>query len=202
MSACCASLRPSLGRATPGKLESARLPALRAVVVLGEARPARLPALCRHSRARRRGRSRAPRRAGAGPAIRRADQHPVHLGHDRLSQGRDAVAPQHPQQRLLHRRGDAAHAARPAVHPGAALSLLRHGAGQSRRGHARRLHGLSRRGVRPAGDAGDRRRGALHRAARRADHVHRAARSSRISPASICRRCAPASWPARRARSK
>ena len=42
------------------------------------------------------------RRGGA--AIRRPDQHPVHLRHDRLAQGRDADAPQHPQQRLLRRR--------------------------------------------------------------------------------------------------
>jgi fatty-acyl-CoA synthase len=34
-----------------------------------------------------------------------ADQHSVHVGHDRLSQGRDAQPPQHPQQRLLRRRG-------------------------------------------------------------------------------------------------
>ena len=30
-------------------------------------------------------------------AIRRPDQHPVHLGHDRGAEGRDADAPQHPQ---------------------------------------------------------------------------------------------------------
>ena len=119
---------------------------------------------------------------GAATAIRRADQHPVHLGHHRLSQRRDAVASQHPQQRLLHRRGDAADAAGPAVHSGAALSLLRHGAGQSRRGHPRRLHGVSRRRFRSARDAGNRRRGTLHRTARRADDVHRAARSSGIRP--------------------
>ena len=35
----------------------------------------------------------------AGAAVRRPDQHPVHLRHDRLPQGRDALAPQHPQQR-------------------------------------------------------------------------------------------------------
>ena len=51
-------------------------------------------------------------RAGTGPAgrargrpvLRRPDQHPVHQRHDRLPEGRDAVAPQHPEQRLLHRR--------------------------------------------------------------------------------------------------
>ena len=43
------------------------------------------------------------------------------LGHDRLPQGRDALAPQHPQQRLLRRRGAAAtRERRPGLHPGAA----------------------------------------------------------------------------------
>ena len=73
-----------------------------------------------------------------------------------------------------------AHRARPAVHPRAALSLLRHGDGQSRLPDARRDHGLSRRGVRSAGDAAGRRRGALHGALRRADHVHRRARPSGV----------------------
>ena len=47
------------------------------------------------------------RRAGRAPAragVRRRDQHPVHLRHDRLPEGRDALAPLDPQQRLLHRR--------------------------------------------------------------------------------------------------
>ena len=156
----------------------------------------------RDSFPRRRRGSQAHRRACADPAIRRADQYPVHLGHHRLPQGRDAVASQHPQQRLFHRRGDAADAGRPALHPGAALSLLRHGVGQSRRGDPRRLHGVSRRGFRSAGDAGNGRRGTLHRAARRADHVHRRSSIIRNSTASISPRCAPASWPARRARSR
>ena len=44
---------------------------------------------------------------GVAP-VRRPDQHPVHVGHHRLPEGRDAVAPQHPQQRLLRRREAAA----------------------------------------------------------------------------------------------
>ena len=47
---------------------------------------------------------------GPEAAVRRCDQHPVHLGHDRPSQGRDAQPPQHPEQRLLRRRGAEAHA--------------------------------------------------------------------------------------------
>ena len=39
----------------------------------------------------------------ASLSVRRPDQHPVHLGHHRLPQGRHAHAPQHPQQRLLRR---------------------------------------------------------------------------------------------------
>ena len=48
------------------------------------------------------GRQLAEREAHA--ELRRPDQHPVHLGHDRVPQGRHAVAPQHPQQRLLRRQ--------------------------------------------------------------------------------------------------
>ena len=54
-----------------------------------------------------------PRRRGGAadehPGARRPDQHPVHLRHDRLPQGRDAVAPQHPQQRLLRHGDDQLH---------------------------------------------------------------------------------------------
>ena len=63
-----------------------------------------------HAELRRRGdggrqcRAGEARRARAEAAVRRCDQHPVHLGHDRLPQGRDAQPPQHPEQRLLRRR--------------------------------------------------------------------------------------------------
>ena len=45
----------------------------------------------------------ARRRADGDASAGRRDQHPVHVGHHRLPEGRDAVAPQHPQQRLLRR---------------------------------------------------------------------------------------------------
>ena len=70
------------------------------------------PRACRLHRHRRLGRAARRRRGGAGRRRRRADgdasarrrdQHPVHVGHHRLPEGRDAVAPQHPQQRLLRR---------------------------------------------------------------------------------------------------
>ncbi len=73
----------------------------------------------------------------------RRDQHPVHQRHHRLAQGRDAVASQHPQQWLFRRRGDGPWRGRPALHSGAALSLLRHGDGQSCLRHSRRDDGLS-----------------------------------------------------------
>ena len=58
-----------------------------------------------------RGRTGPPR---GGAAVRRSDQHPVHLRHDRLSQGGHAHPSQHPQQRLLRRRGPRASRSRTA----------------------------------------------------------------------------------------
>ncbi len=49
-----------------------------------------------------RGPAAGPRRA---PRLRPAHQHPVHEWYDRLPEGRHAHAPQHPEQRLLRRRG-------------------------------------------------------------------------------------------------
>ena len=67
---------------------------------------------------------------------RGSDQHPVHERDDRLSQGRDAQPSQHPQQRLLHRRGLPLHRARSSLHPGAVLPLFRDGAREPRVHHA------------------------------------------------------------------
>ena len=50
-------------------------------------------------------------------AARRSDQHPVHVRHDRVPEGRHAHPSQHPQQRLLRDPPAAVHAGRPAVHP-------------------------------------------------------------------------------------
>ena len=93
--------------------------------------------------------------AGAGePSTRRPDQHPVHVGHHRLPQGRDAHPPQHPQQRLLRRRGVPLHRGRPGLHPGAVLPLLRHGHGQPRRPPPTApAMVIPAPGVRPGGDA-------------------------------------------------
>ena len=65
---------------------------------------------------------------GAGPRPRRRHQHPVHVRHDGLPQGRAADAQQHPEQRLL--RGLEllqSQARRPHLRAGALLPLLRHG---------------------------------------------------------------------------
>ena len=153
--------------------------------------------------ARRPGRARAPRR-GSSAALEPddADQHPVHLRHHRRAEGRDADPPQHRQQRQFRHRGDAARARRPAVHPGAALPLLRHGDGHAGLRHQGRDDGVPGRGLRPRRDADGGGGRALHRALRRADHVRRHARPSATSRASTSARCAPASWPARPARSR
>ncbi len=125
--------------------------------------------------------ARRPRRDRVARArLRRADQHPVHERHHRLAQGRDALAPQHPQQRLLRGRVLQLHRAGPRLHPGALLPLLRHGHGQPRGRHPRRLHGHPGAGLRAEGDARGGRRGALHEPLRRADDVHRRARAPRL----------------------
>ena len=95
------------------------------------------------------------------------------------------------------------HRARPGLHPGAALSLLRHGAGQPRLHHARRVRWcIPAEAFDPQATLEAVEAGALHRAVRRADDVHRRARPSASSPSSTWARCAPGSWPARRARSR
>ena len=79
-----------------------------------------------------------------------------------------------------------------AVHPGAALSLLRQVDRRAGLHHPRRRHGVSRRGLRSARGAADGRGGALHVALRRADHVHRRNGPSGFRRASTSPRCAPA----------
>ena len=167
------------------------------------ARTPRLLAFRRRARHGRRPPARRACRARRQAAVRRPDQHPVHQRHHRLPKGRDAHPPQHPQQRLLHRRGacgspteDRVCIPVPLYHCFGMvlgnLACITHGAAMVYPGG----------GLRPAGDARSRRGGALHRALRRADHVHRRARPSASSRASTSRRCAPASWPARPARSR
>ena len=147
----------------------------------------------------RRGRGRP---AGGGAHVRRPDQHPVHERNDRLPEGSDAQPSQHPEQRLLRRRGMRIHRSRPRVHPGAALPLLRHGPRQPRVHEPRRGDGAACARLRTPRHAGSRRRGSVHELVRRAHDVHRRARARRLRRRSICPRCEPGSWPARRARSR
>ena len=74
------------------------------------AQPARQLRIRRRDGARRRRRAGAAGRARRHRAVRRSRQHPVHLRHHRRPEGRDADAPQPPQQRLLLRRDHALHA--------------------------------------------------------------------------------------------
>ena len=166
-------LAPELATASPGNLHSSRLPALRLVITIGaDAAPRHGPVRgCLWSRPRCR--TAPPRCTRRRAAIRRPHQHPVHQRHDRLSKGRHAQPPQYPQQRLLSRAGNELLRARPGMHSGAALPLLRDGDRQSRLPGARVGDGLSERRLRSARDPGDGRGGALHGPLRRADDVHR-----------------------------
>ncbi len=173
-------LAPELASSQPGSLAGGQLP-----------RSARRGAARRRAgagdaeleRAAGDGRADRRRRAGAPPApagVRRPHQHPVHERNHRLSQGRHAQSPQHPQQRLLHHRAAPLHRPRPAPDPRPALPLLRHGHGQPGLHVPRRDHDLSERRLRPAGRPGGRPGRGRHRALRRADHVHRRAEPSRL----------------------
>ncbi len=98
-------LAPEIDRSAPGKLAVETAAAPDDTDPHRRRREARLHALCRRARHGRRPPSRAARGACRKAAIRRSDQHPIHQRHHRRTQRRDAHPPQHPQQRLLHRRG-------------------------------------------------------------------------------------------------
>ena len=115
---------------------------------------ARAGRLLRHARVGGAGRGRAgrtrPSCARDGRAgLRRPDQHPVHERAPRASRR----APRSPTTtssttRYFVGAGLRLHRGRSGLHPGAALPLLRHGDGEPGCTTARRLHGLSRGGVR------------------------------------------------------
>ena len=121
------------------------------------------------------------------------------IGHHGLPQGRHAHPPQHPEQRLLHRRGPEARCRRPRVPAGAVLPLLRLRAGGHGQPHPP-LHHDHRGGVRRGARASGPPQGEGHGGLRRAHHVHRRAQPPRLRHASTCRTCARASWPAAPAR--
>ena len=72
--------------------------------------------------------------SAAGDSLQpgRRDQHPIHFRHDRLSQGGHAQPSQPAAERLLRRPVPETHRARPDLHSGAVLSLLRLRAGHDR----------------------------------------------------------------------
>ena len=123
----------------------------------------------------RAGRARATCVAEGVVVAGRPDQHPVHVGHDRLPEGRHAHPPEHPQQRILRDPTAGLHAGRSAVHPSALLPLLRDGHGQPRLHLAGRHDGDPVGRVRPHPRARHRPGRTLHGAVRRADDVHRRA---------------------------
>ncbi len=119
------------------------------------------------------------RRGAQGPDRRRRHQHAVHLGHDGLPQRRHAHEPQHPQQRLLHRRAAEVHLGGPRLPAGAVLPLLRHRARRARGAHPRR-DDRGGRELRSAARARGGAEGEGDRALRRADDVHRRARPPHV----------------------
>ena len=158
-----------------GRLDSAEFPHAQEPHLHGAREAPRLLQRARAARARRAlPTTRSLRAAKTGLTEHRHHQHAVHLGDDRLPQGRHAHAPQHPEQRLLHRRAPEVHRDDRICLPVplfhcfgivlGVLAALTHG---STRRHGREfdpVHG-ARRDPEGAGD----------RALRRADDVHRRA---------------------------
>src|SRR5215471_2339095 len=99
---------------------------------------------------------------------------------DAFSEAGHAVAPQHPEQRPVHRRRLPVYRGRPGLHPCAVLPLFRNGPRQPGLYDARRVHRHPGAWLRPGGDAALRPARALHLAVRGADDVHRGARAARL----------------------
>ncbi len=169
--AMLAEVCPEMAVAAPGEIASDEFPRLRWVVSLkGEPPPG---AICWDELRRRGAGAETDRAVGNRAFAVRPDQHPVHLRHDRLSQGGDAEPSQSALQCVLRGRMPEHYAARPDLHPGAVLSLFRLRDGNDLRGGSRRRDDRTGRafsGIRHArrhrARAGD---GHL----RRADDVHR-----------------------------
>ena len=122
-------------------------------------------------------------RARVGDArLRRPDQHPVHERHHRLPEGRDAQPPQHPEQRLLRRRGAAATpSATACASPCPSTTASGWCSATSRARATAPRSWCPAPAFDPRRHARDRRGRALHQPLRRADDVHRRARASATS---------------------
>ena len=144
----------------------------------------------------------AARRNSRQTRCERRHQHAVHVRHDRQSQRRDALAPQHPAQRVLCRRVPAARSHRPHLSARSAVPLFRLRAGNALLHGSRRSDGVPCRGLSARCNARRHREGAVHRRLRRAHHVHRPVGARRLSEARPVVAAHRASWPAARARSR
>ena len=200
--ASLSAVAPEIDGATPGRLKAAKLPKLEIVVRLGTEPTPGMFSFDEVAAPASEADAHGPRRLRRDAAVRRPDQHPVHLRHDGRAQGSDAHPPQHPQQRLLHRRGDAADVRGQALHPRALLPLLRHGARQPRLRHPRRGHGEPVRGVRPASPPSRPSRPRAAPACTACRPCSSPCSSTPSSAASTSRPFGPASWPARPVRSR
>ena len=187
-----------------GTLRAARLPHLRHVIVLGEGPRAARRAVFRALDVACRARPPRPSRGLVrGTRSGRRNQHPVHQRHNRPAQGSDTLPFQYRQQRALSRRNAMALSAEdrlcipvPLYHCfGMVLGVLCCTAVGAD-------HGIPRRKFRCRGDAVGRSALPVHGVARRADDVYCPARASEFRELRPFHACAPASWPARHARSR
>ena len=138
----CRALSPEMTNAATNEWRSAAVPSLRTVIRLGTDRT---PGMWNFDEL--------SQPADAGDLAQLADRggrlqfdDPINIqftsGTTGAPKGATLTPPQHPEQRVLRRRGLAAHAERSRLHSRAALSLLRHGARQPGLHDARRDNGL------------------------------------------------------------
>ena len=198
------TLAPELRRREPGKLMSKRLPMLQFVIRMGDERT---PGMLGYDEVMARGGRRRRCTRSMPPARRSAAVDPINIQFTSGTTGnpKGATLTHHNvvnnarfvAQAMRFTERDSLCIPVPLYHCfGMVLSVLACVA----TGATMVFPG---RGLRPARDARGRvARRTLHRAARRADDVHRRARPPAVRAASTCRRCAPASWPAHRARSR